>query len=98
MGVVGPDPFLLAPEFCELATEAPTSHRPFALAGLLSLLAYDLGVQARWICEGTIHRALVVCKLPRIAVKTQQFLGRPLRHRGDRHLIRNVGIPLGTVL
>ena len=70
MGVIGPDPFLPAPQLRQLPAQPPRPHRALALAGLQPLLARQLGVQAAQVGQG-VPGARAVSDLAHIAVQPQ---------------------------
>ncbi len=70
VGVIGPDPFLLAPQLRQLPAQPPRPHRALALAGPQPLLARQLGVQAAQVGQG-VPGARAVGDLAHIAVQPQ---------------------------
>ena len=92
--VIGPDPFLLAPQPGQLAPNPPRPHRTRALARPLPLLAGPLSLQAAQLGHA-VHSALTVGDLAHIPVQTQDSRGRAGAHGVRRHRIRQIDVPLG---
>ncbi len=94
VGVMGPDPFLLAPQLRQLPAQPPRPHRALALAGLQPLLTRYFGLQAGQVGQG-VPGAVAVGDLAHIAVQTQNPGGRTGPHRVSGHRVGEVDVPLG---
>ncbi len=70
VGVMGPDPFLLAAQFLQLAAQPPRPHRALALARLPALIPRGPGLQAGQVRQ-RVHPARAVGDLAHIAVQPQ---------------------------